>query len=174
MTGGDAEHGLNAAEGWLLLGCPDEAAGELARLPGAVRRGDRFLDLSWQVAAAAGDWLGALQAAEVRLAGEGETNVGAWIQRSYALRRAPGGGVEAAMAALAPAIGRFPEEPIIPYNLACYLARCDRLAEAWEMLVEAVRRGGAGQMVPMAASDPDLVALADRIAATWPDPNLHG
>ncbi len=168
-AGKGRDHAMEAAEGWLLLGCPDEAARELASVVGETRRDARYFDLSWQVGAAAGDWATALRAAEAWVVHEGEREVGPWIQRSYALRRVPGGGLAAALEGLAPALERFPCEPIVPYNLACYLAQSGRTAEAWEMLQEAVRRGGAELMVPMARADPDLIPLSDRIAAAWPE-----
>jgi hypothetical protein len=65
---------------------------------------------------------------------------------------------------LLPAVDQFPEEPIIPFNLACYASQLNRLTEAWAWLEEAVKRSGNRQrMFAMAAADPDLEPLWDRI-----------
>jgi Flp pilus assembly protein TadD len=80
------------------------------------------------------------------------------------LRRCPDGGLPQAWAALLPARERFPQEPVIPYNLACYAAQMNRLDEAFEWLRQAVTAAGKADPIrQMATQDPDLEALRHRL-----------
>jgi hypothetical protein len=51
-----------------------------------------------------------------------------WIHQAYALRRMTGGGIKAAWDARLPAADRFPSQPMIAFNLACYACQLGRLA----------------------------------------------
>ena len=77
----------------------------------------------------------------------------------------PGGGLERALGALRPAAERFPDQPMVPFNLACYLAQIGSLEEAWEWYQEAIRRGPAAQVRAQALDDDDLRPLWPRIHA---------
>jgi tetratricopeptide (TPR) repeat protein len=88
-----------------------------------------------------------------------------WLHHAYAVRRAVDGGVEKALDALLPAVDRFPTEPYIPYNLACYAAQFGRLDEAWEWLHKAMEaEGDVNRIKTMALQDADLKALWERIS----------
>ena len=153
---------LQAAVGWLELGNADEAAAELAQVSESVRSVPEVLEVSWQVHAARRDWTAALAVAEelIRRAPERETG---WLHRAYALRRAPGGGLDKARAALLPALRRFPKNPLIPFNLACYEAQLGHLEAAWRYLQQAMRVGGRRAIRPMALADEDLAPLWERL-----------
>ncbi len=77
------------------------------------------------------------------------------ISLAYATRRAQS--LEAGLAILMDAATRFPEEPIIRYNLACYEAQLGRLDRARARLTEAMRLGPGCR--ELALADPDLAAL---------------
>ena len=62
-----------------------------------------------------------------------------WLHYSYSLRRASEGGLEASWKALLPAHERFPEEPVVAYNLACYACQLDRLDDAREWFAKALK-----------------------------------
>ncbi|MDW8309781.1 MAG: hypothetical protein RMK20_10450, partial [Verrucomicrobiales bacterium] len=87
-----------------------------------------------------------------------------WLHRAYALRRATGGGLERAWEALRPAADRFPREPIIPYNLACYACQMGRLDEARQWFVRALRVGDRATLKDMALHDDDLRPLWNEIS----------
>ena len=53
---------------------------------------------------------------------------------------------------------RFPEEWLIPYNVACYLCQMERLDEARAML-EMARAKGGERVDTMAKDDEDLAPL---------------
>ena len=78
------------------------------------------------------------------------------------LRRAPAGGLRPAREALLPAAEMFPEEPVIPYNLACYACQLERLEEARVWLRQAMQIGEKKAIQQMALADEDLKPL-------WPE-----
>jgi hypothetical protein len=62
---------------------------------------------------------------------------------------------------LLPALDRFPKEPTIPYNLACYACVLGRVEEARRLLERAITISGVhGDQVKLQAlDDPDLNGL---------------
>lgn len=157
-------HRLNSIIGWTELGNLREAEAELAEALGVFGACPEILDVQWMLEARRQDWSAALATAERLLALQPD-NAASWLNRAYALRRAPGGGLSQAFAALRPAFERFPAEPVIPYNLACYQCQSGGLAEARRWLEEAVRRGGREAIRQMALRDADLAPLRSEIEA---------
>jgi Flp pilus assembly protein TadD len=154
---------LSAAIGWLELGSPADAGEEIARISAPALEHPDVLEARWAVCAAGQRWETAVDVAErlVTLAPERSSG---WIHRAYALRRAAGGGLQMAWAALRPAFEKFPKVSVIPYNLACYAAQFGRLDEAWELLHKAMEaEGDVGRIKEMALHDRDLEALWARI-----------
>jgi hypothetical protein len=90
-----------------------------------------------------------------------------WINRSFALRRAPGGSVQAAYDALLPAADRLKDLEQVTFNLACYSCQLGRIKEGREWfarcLVEANRRGRMNQRRLEALQEPDLKPLWQQI-----------
>src|SRR5438552_17379623 len=134
-------HHLSAAVGWLELGNHVEAGEELAKISAPCLEHPDVLEARWAVCAAGKSWEAAAQAAELLIAKAPERASG-WIHRAYALRRAPGGGLQKARDALRPAFEKFPKESIIPYNHACYAAQSARPEEAWDWLRQAMTAAG--------------------------------
>src|SRR5438874_2082332 len=108
-------HYLSAAMGWMELGDLAEAKVELAKISPDLLKHPRVLEATWAIYSAEKDWTGALRAAEELVAHDIDRASG-WLHRAYALRRAAGGGLQAAWDALIPAVDRFPQEATIPYN----------------------------------------------------------
>lgn len=161
-------HHLHAAQGWFELGDDQTAAEELARIAQAFERHPDVLELRWLLAARAEEWdvgvnIGRdlVQTVPDRVAG--------WLHRAYATRRAAGGGLRAAYEALLPAAERFPEAPMVSYNLACYTCRLGdlRAARVWlnRGLEVADRCGGSERYCFMALNDSDLEPLWPEIRA---------
>ena len=67
--------------------------------------------------------------------------------------------MEKAWDALLPAAEKFPKEPVIPYNLACYACQLQKLEDARSWLKRAIEIGGKERMKEMALEDPDLQPL---------------
>ena len=159
-------HHLSAALGWLELGNPVEAGEELARISASSLEHPDVLEIRWAVCAASKSWEAGLRAAELSVL-KAPDRVSSWIHRAYALRRVKDGGLLPAFKALRPALEKFPNEPIIPYNLACYLAQLGDVEDAWEWLQKSFQAAGdAKQMKSMALSDKDLQPLWERIQKT--------
>ena len=156
-------HHLRAAIGWLELGNATEAGEEIARLSPEALDNPNVLGVRWQICAATQSWEAGRDVAERQVAVAPE-RVDGWIHRAYAIRRAKNGGLEKARDALLPAVTRFPKEPLIPYNLACYAARSGLLEEAWTWLQKALQAGGEKPVIQaLGLADEDLQPLWDRL-----------
>ncbi len=70
-----------------------------------------------------------------------------------------GGSVKATWDALLPAADRFPNQPMIAFNLACYACQLGRLEEAREWLRKAMDVGDEKDIKLRAFDDPDLEPL---------------
>jgi hypothetical protein len=65
--------------------------------------------------------------------------------------------------ALLPAAKKFPREPIIPYNLACYACQMNLMNEARDWLQRALLVGDKDELKQMALNDADLKPLWSEI-----------
>ena len=156
-------HHLRAAEGWLELGSPTEAAAELSLIAPKHQRHPDVLEMRWALLARARQWDTALEAArELVLAAPDHAS--GLLYQAYALRRAAGGGLAQAREALQPASEKFPKEPIIPFNLACYACQLGQLDEARKWMKRAMKVGGRERIKLMAMADEDLKPLWPEIA----------
>lgn len=153
---------LNAAIGWLQLGRAAEAVAELDRISPEHQERPEVLEVRWVACVALKDWDAATRVAE-RLVTLAPDRPNGWLHRAYALRRAESGGLEQAWEALRPAAERFPREPIIPYNLACYACQMGRLDEARQWFQRALDLGDRATLKEMALHDADLQPLWDEI-----------
>ena len=155
-------HYLNASQGWLLLGDAVEAEAELDRLGPNERAHPEVLEQRYQIHALRGEWTRCFELAQNVLAQVPEESFG-WIQSAYAVRRMPGGGVDAAFEALLPAAKMCAREPIVFFNLACYACQLGKSDDAMEWLREALKLGARTKILAMAKSDSDLAALRERL-----------
>ena len=155
---------LRAAVGWLELGNPKEARAELDGITRELQGRPDVLEVRWQVEAATQQWERCRDVAHALMQAL-PTSPTAWIFQAYALRRVPGGGLRLAWDALLPAVEKFPKEPIIRYNLACYACQLGDLEQAWKWLGRALAIGDAPQLKAMAAQDEDLKPLWPRLEA---------
>jgi len=151
---------LRAAEGWIELNLPAEALLELEAINASDRELLPVLEMFWRVYAEWHKWQPAYEVA-VRLVEQFPETVSGWIDRAYALRRMKGGGLAPALEALLPALKRFPLEPVIPYNLACYCAQMEKVIEARDWLEQAMVIGDRKVLRKMALADPDLEPLKE-------------
>ena len=154
-------HRLNAASGWLGLNAPADARAELDAIAPAQQSHPAVLETRWLVCAHEESWDDALLVAELERQAAPDDSSG-WLHRAYALRRVENGGLAQAWAALLPAAAKFPAEPVIAYNLACYASQLNHLADARKWLQCAIKIGGAEAIQKMALADDDLKPL-------WPE-----
>jgi hypothetical protein len=83
----------------------------------------------------------------------------AWIWFGYSIRRTAGG-LKQAFDTLTGIAPRFPSEPIIAFNLACYTCRLKQMDSAWFWLGKAFEIGKSlnqfDRIRLMALDEPDL------------------
>jgi len=154
-------HRLNAALGWLGLKCSSDARAELDSIALEQQSHPAVLEVRWQICAHERNWSGALDVARAELVAA-PSGCSGWLHQAYALRRKTGGGLPQAKEALLPAAEKFPEEPVIAFNLACYSCQLQELDEAREWLAQAAKVGGRETIKEMALADDDLKPL-------WPE-----
>ena len=148
-------HHLRAAEGWLELGNPAEARAELELIPKNLLKHPDVLEVSWLLFAHEQNWPACVKAADL-LVQQAPDRPGGWIHRSFALHELER--TEEAFNLLYHVRDSFPDQWVIPYNLACYLAQIGRIHEAAEELASALEVDS--NAVKNAASvDPDLEPL---------------
>jgi uncharacterized protein HemY len=151
-------HHLDAASGWLGLGCADDAHDELEKISSANQNHPDVLELRWTLCAHEKAWADALKIAELEVRSAPD-DAGGWLHRAYALRRVKNGGLPKAWDALLPAAKQFPDEPVIAYNLSCYACQMQQLDMAREWLQRAVAAGKKEAIKEMALADDDLQPL---------------
>jgi tetratricopeptide (TPR) repeat protein len=151
-------HFLSAAVGWFELGNLPEAKAELERIAPALRQHPEVLEIRWLIHAQEKNWEEGLVVA-CALVEAAPQRASGWLHRAYAMRRVKRGGLQAAWDALLPAFDKFPGEPTIPYNLACYACKLGGLDEARQWLERAVKIAGKASIKVMALNDDDLEPL---------------
>lgn len=156
-------HRLNAALGWLGLNCPADARAELDEISPVLQLHPAVLEARWLVCAHEKLWHDALAIADQELAAAPEAASG-WLHRAYALRRVSRGGLTLAWNALLPAAERFPDEPIVAFNLSCYACQMNQLEASRVWLKRAMKAGGKEAIKKMALADDDLKPLWCEIA----------
>jgi hypothetical protein len=153
---------LLAAQGWLELGSHLEANEELEKIAPELRAHPDVLKMRWAVYAAAKNWVACADIGQALVKLEPGESFG-WVNRSYALRRASEGGLQAAYDALRPAVDHLEDVEQVTFNLACYACQLGRIDEGREWLIksfEAAKRSGRLDQVRLNAFDePDLEPL---------------
>ena len=155
-------HRLNAALGWLGLNAPADARAELDAIASAQQSHPAVLETRWLLCAHEENWDDGLLVAEMELQAAPDDSAG-WLHRAYALRRTTGGGLEPAWEALLPAAEKFPNEPVIAYNLACYACQMQQPDLARHWLERAFATGNQDAIKKMALADDDLKPLWEEI-----------
>lgn len=154
---------LQAAVGWLELGNAGESLAELEQASAKSHSHPDVLETRWLVLARLHRWDEAVPVGHALCVAAPNRAVGR-LHHAYALRRAKGGGLQAAFNALSQAAPKFPDEPTVPYNLACYSCQMQREAtETLAWLRQAIKIGGRKKIIAMAMQDPDLEPLRTEI-----------
>jgi tetratricopeptide (TPR) repeat protein len=154
-------HHLRSAEGWIDLGLPAEALAEIGQLSSDRQREPITLVVFWRLYSHLGEWEKCVSVAGDLVESAPDNEFG-WVHRSYALHELRR--TEEAAALLRPALEKFPNEELIPYNLACYACQRGDLDEARRLLQLALQRGKPDEIKARALADPDLVPLRDYIS----------
>jgi tetratricopeptide (TPR) repeat protein len=155
-------HFLLAAEGWAELGDFAAAEAELKQIAGPLRTHPQVLAGRYDIYARAKRWDLAAEVA-LMLVEAYANEAGAWVSLAYAVRRKADGGLPQAREILTKAWSLFPEESVIPYNLACYECQLGDQAAALEWLRQAAELGGKKAIKKQALNDSDLKPLWKQI-----------
>lgn len=154
-------HYWNAANGWLGLGRRDEAMMELQYISAENQRHPDVLETRWAIYVQESQWDDAIEVAR-KLVQRAPERASGWLNHAYAVRRAPGGSLAQAWDVLRPVADKFPKDPIVHFNLACYACQMGQLDEARDWLRRALKAGDKEQIKLMALVDEDLAPL-------WPE-----
>lgn len=147
---------LRAAEGWLELGNHIEADAELDRITPLLRAHPDVLKMRVKIYSAAKRWDYVIEVAGT-LARLLPNHSFGHVRLAYALHELRR--TQEAWNALLPVAGRFPDQWVIPYNLACYACQMERLDVARDWLERAFALGDAKALKLKALDEPDLVPL---------------
>ena len=150
---------LAAAEGWLELGNWAEANEELERITPEMRAHPFVLRVRWGIYAKAEKWEMAVEVARCMTVMLPDNSFGYkhWAFALHELKR-----TKEAWGVLIPMADKFPEDPVISYNLACYACQLVNRKEAFQWLEKAIDLAGKKDIRLMALDDHDLEPL-------WPD-----
>jgi predicted Zn-dependent protease len=157
------QHDLVAAQGWVELGNDLEANEELEQITPENRAHPAVFEVRWQIYAKAKKWDAALDIASALVQMVPEEPLG-WVHRSYCLHEMKK--TEEARDNLLRVVNKFPDDPIMRYNLACYECRLGRLEQAKHWLEKAFKPGGRKRIKLMALEDPDLEPLWQQMRKT--------
>jgi predicted Zn-dependent protease len=155
-------HHLRAAEGWLGLGDHREAFAEIEKIPPDRRAHPDVLNLRWQVFSRIGHWQACVDVARAITEMAPDSPAG-WIQLSFALHELKR--TTEARDNLLPVVGRFPDEPTMRYNLACYETQLGNLDRGREWLRKAFSLPDSDNLKASARTDPDLKPLWEELEA---------
>ena len=151
-------HHLRAAVGWLELGNHLEANAELENITPELRAHPDVLELRWEIYVKESKW-DACKEIAAAITKQDPARVSGWLHLAYSTRRATGGCVQSAHEILSSVADKFPEEPTVAYNLACYQSQLGNLPDAWKWLERAFDIGDPKCLKLMALDDKDLEPL---------------
>jgi tetratricopeptide (TPR) repeat protein len=151
----DRRH-LEAAQGWLELGNWLEANKELERITPQLRAHPDVLRMRVEIYSAAKKWDYAAENMNALCRMVPDDSLG-YLRLAFALHELKH--TKEAFDALLPVADKFPEQWLIPYNLACYACQLGRLDEAREWFHRALTLGDEKAIKLEALDDPDLAPL---------------
>jgi hypothetical protein len=154
---------LSEAQGYYELNMLEDAAQVLSSVSPFGSKSVTALELRCAICAANRDWTGTLLAARDFVAWRPEAGR-AWYWLGYSARRALS--PSAAYEAMRPAAGRFNDNLVVDYNLACYAALSGHTEESRSLLANVFARDA--QWLKMALKDEDLQSLRSWLAEVPP------
>jgi len=147
-------HQLRAAQGFLELGDPDSAWEELESIPAEDRAHQAVLWMRLEIYRAKQKWDGVVEIAQ-HLVESSPDAPQHWIDLAWGQRRAID--LQTAEKTLKEALGKFPNEAVIHYNLACYSCVSGRIEEGKVQLETAFKLDPS--LREDALDDQDLVGV---------------
>ena len=147
---------MDAVEGWLALGDWNSALEELEKISPPLRSHPDVLKLRVETYSTAKKWGEVVEAATTFTHKFPDHPFG-FVHRAFALHELKR--TREAWESLLPIAEKFPEEWVIPYNLACYACQLGDLVGARDWLAQAFRLGNVRELKAQAMADPDLAPL---------------
>ncbi len=147
---------LRAAEGWLELGDWRSAEEELAQIRTELQDHLPLLRLRIEIASTSKEWERVVELAGLMIGHAPGESIG-YVRRAFALHELRR--TKEAWDTLLPVAGKFLDEWIVPYNLACYAAQLGELDVARKWFDRACKLGDAKALKIEAKRDPDLAPL---------------
>lgn len=151
---------LRAAEGWLELGDWRSAEEELEQIRSSLHLHASVLKLRVEIFSTAKQWDQVVELAGVLIGQMPDQSFG-FLRRAYALHELKR--TREAWDTLLPVVGKFLDEWVVPYNLACYAAQLGELDTAQKWLDRAYKLGDAKTLKVEAKRDPDLAPLWEKV-----------
>lgn len=151
---------IRAADGYLDLKMLKEAEAELQDVPVGFRTELPYLFVVSRLCFDAQNWEKAAQVGAL-IQRQQPDEVGAWVNYAFAVRRHSG--IADAELILQEALERFPEEAIVPYNLACYASQQGAFDSADVYLTKACAMDP--EFSAIGAADEDLDPLREYLAS---------
>jgi uncharacterized protein HemY len=153
---------LEAARGWLELGDPKSALQEIENITGLRRAQPDVLRLRLQIYLKCRQWRSAFAIAQ-GLAGFTPRDPDVFLAQAEAARQMPGGSLSRALALLLEVANEFPDEPAVPFRLACYNCQLGNHATAlsWLQIAFDVASRSKTELkwLGTALEEPDLAPL---------------
>lgn len=122
---------LEKADGYMDLKMWDQALAELNKVPPEDEDSIAYRHIRLRLAIETEDWTTSTKLV-IELQQALPEEPAFWVQRAYVARRAES--IQVARTILCDALSRFPQTPVIPFNLACYECQLGELQLAHEYL----------------------------------------
>jgi predicted Zn-dependent protease len=151
----DSTH-LTWALGWLELGSLAEAEEEIWKVSPANRHHPDVLHVRYGIYARGKQWRVAAKIAQALCKVLPDRPLG-WVHRAYALHQMAR--TQESWDVLRQVAERFPNEYIVPYDLACYACQLGHLPEALDWIKRSAQLAGFKKIKEMALGDSDLEPL---------------
>ena len=153
---------IQIAQECLRHGDAVKAAEQLKELRLESINDPSVLEIRWEICAQDQQWEAALEIGHALRETSPENRFG-WLYEASSLIELNRAAV--AFDLLVKAAERFPDDPVIPYNLTCCACRLKRVPEASKWLAKAIELGGRAEIKLMALDDKDLAPMLDEICA---------
>jgi tetratricopeptide (TPR) repeat protein len=156
VLGADERRFLHDANWWVGLGNFEQAIEELNKIKPTLRLHPDVLCVRWKVYSSAERWELAAETAKALCEQEPTTEVG-WVLLARSLHKQ--GRTREACNTLLTIAEKFPNKPLIHYDLARFSCQMGDLSEAWRWLERVLDDKATEETILVALQDPDLKPL---------------
>ena len=141
---------------YLSTGNPQAASSKLEKISPVFRSHPEVLEMQFKIFQQEKRWRAALDTAR-KYSQIAPEKVNGWLAQAASMHEMEM--TEPAMDTLIPLVTMFPNEHLIPYDIACFASRLGRLEEAQQWLNRAFNIGGKAKLLKKVLTEPDLEPL---------------